>query len=138
MSVRKNFIFFIIVSITCLLLPSCTKQEVNNGLYGIISLPLFAAFVYFFLQAKKGYNSGYTQQTKNGIVSGESKVIPWGRLFFAIVFLLASIGSAKWIYEENRNYDPKKDGIPKEAPNDNRESAEDQAAKADSVYRLNK
>lgn len=134
-----KFLSIILVLLTSIFLTGCTKQEVNNGLYGVISLPLFAGFVIFLLQAKKAYDSGSTQQTKTGIVSSDKKAIPWGKLFFAILFLLGSLGSAKWIYEENRNYDPAKDKPYPEKPTpDGRESAEDQAKKADSVYNLKK
>jgi len=134
----KKITQFLIVFLVALTLTSCAKQEINNGLYFIISLPLLGFAIGAGLKAWKGYNSGYTQQTTGGIVSGEKKVVPWGWVFFCGLLLFASIGSAKWIYEENRNYDPKKDGIPKEAPKDNRESAEEQARKADSVHNLKK
>lgn len=133
----KKFTQFLIVFLVAITLTSCTKQEINKALYIIPAIFLGLA-IYLLYKVWEGYNSGSVQQTKTGIVYGKEKVISWGRVAWAALLLLCTAGSAYWIYEENRNYDPKKDGVPKEAPKDNRESAEEQARKADSVYKLNK
>lgn len=135
----KKLTSFLIVFLVALTLTSCTKQEVNKGLYFIISVPLLAGAIVSGFKALKSYNSGSTQQVPGARISSDKKAIPWGLLFFTAFLFLASIGSAKWIYEENRNYDPKRDKpYPEKPAPDGKESAEDQARKADSVYNLTK
>lgn len=134
----KKITQFLIVFLVALTLTSCAKQEINNGLYVFPFIGLVLA-ARKFNNVRKAYKQAQsTQQSPNGIINSKHKTIPKGELGYGVIFLLASIGMAYWIYEENRNYDPKKDGIPKEAPKDNRESAEEQARKADSVHNLKK
>lgn len=128
----------ILVLVTSIFLTGCTDQPINKGLY-VISIVLLAAAGYCVYAVIKGYNTKTTQQTPQGIKEGSSGVIPWGYLFGLVFLLFCSIGSAKWIYEENRNYDPKKDKpYPEKPAPDGKESAEEMARKADSVYNLKK
>lgn len=129
----KNITILLFVAISSCTLTGC--NDINQGLYIIPGVLLFLALVSAY-KAVKGYNSGSSQQTKQGIVYSDKKTVPVGQVVFFCMFLLASIGSALWIHSENRPYDPKKDGIPKEAPKDNRESAEEQARIADSVFKI--
>jgi len=132
----KKFTQFLIVFLVALTLTSCAKQEINKALYIIPAIFLGLA-IYLLYKVWEGYNSGSVQQTKTGIVYGKEKVISWSRVAWAALLILATIGSAAWIYEENRNYDPKRDDpYPEKPAPDGRESAEDQARKADTVYKL--
>lgn len=135
----KKFIQFLIVFLVALTLSSCSKQEINKGLYifPVIGLILAARK---FNNVRKGYKQGESiQPTPEGMVTSNKKSIAIGELVYGIIFLLASIGMAYWVYEENRVYDPKRDKhYPEKPAPDGRESAGDQARKADSVYNLNK
>lgn len=135
----KKFTQFLIVFLVALTLTSCAKQEINKGLYifPVIGLVLAARK---FNNVRKGYKQGEsTQQTNGGIATTKKKSIAVGELVYGIIFLLASIGMAYWVYEENRVYDPKRDKpYPEKPAPDGRESAEELARKADSTYNLKK
>lgn len=135
----KKFNQLLIVSLVALTLTSCAKQEVNNGLY-IFSVILLGLSVKKFLNVRKAWKQGEsTQQTPSGITLDKIKKLPVGELVYGIAFLLAAIAISLMIYSENRNYDPKRDDpYPATPAPDGREAAEDQAAKADSVYNMKK
>lgn len=135
-----KFLSFILVSLTAIFLTSCTKLEQNNGLRVFLVGGFAIAAAVCLYKVWEGYNSGTTQQKPEGIEETKTgKEIPVGLLVWAAVLILAAIGSNAWVVAENRKYDPKKDDpYPTSPAPDGRESAEDQAAKADSVYNLKK
>lgn len=134
----KNFKALFVVALVALTLTGCTEQPFNKGLYAI-SVVLAAGAVYCVYAVFAGYNSKTTRQTPYGIKEESSGVIPWAYVFGFALLMFGAIGSAKWIYEDNRKWDAKKDDpYPEKPAPDGRESAEDLARKADSTYNLKK
>lgn len=135
----KKFVQFLFVVITAMLMSSCTKQEVNRGLY-IIPIVFASLAVYKFYNTWKGYNEGTTkQQLPSGTVYTKKKTIPVAELIYGIAFTIASVGTSIGVYSENRNYNPKKDRpYPEKPAPDGKESAEELGRLADSVYKIKK
>lgn len=132
-----KFLSFILVLVTSIFLTGC--KSAPGGPY-VIPVALYVIAAICFVASYFSSKSKSTQQVSGvGIVEGGNvpylQTWPWK---FGLGFLICAIGSNIWIYSDYRLYDPKKHGVGKEAPKDNRESAEDQARKADSVYNLKK
>ena len=129
---------YLFVFLFCALALTSCKNEVPGAPY-IIPVILIAAAGYFGIVAYKKSKSPSEQQTPGGYKTYKEPVKFWkiGQFWFAVILLLASFGSYKWMKSEYRFYDPKKDApMPVKPAPDGRESAEDQAQKADSLYNL--
>jgi hypothetical protein len=127
----------ILVLVTSIFLTGC--KSAPGGPYAIpVALYVIAAIC--FAASYFSSKSKSTQQVSGvGIVEGGNvkyfQTWPWK---YGVGILAFAILSNIWIYGDYRLYDPKKHGVGKEAPKDNRESAEDLVKKADSVYNLKK
>ena len=128
----KNLFFILLLSVV---FASC-----NGG--GLLALPFLIAVagVYFLGVAYRKSKSGSDQQTPGGIVDSEKNVAIYkiGQFYYGCALLIAALFIAIAINNDYRPYDPKKDGVPKEAPKDNKMSAEEQQRIADSILNLKK
>lgn len=132
----KKITQFLIVFLVALTLTSCQKAPGGPYIIPIIGYLITAVLL---VLAYKSSKSGSTQQTQYGIK--ETGNVPFYKtwlFYWGAGLLVLSIIANLVVYSNYRIYDPKKHGVGKEAPNDNRESAEEQARKADSIYNLGK
>jgi len=133
----KKITQFLIVFLVALTLTSCKKAP--GGPY-IIPVAGYVITAVLFVMAYMSSKSNSDQQTPNGIKDNTGNV-PFYKtwpFYWGAGLLVLSIIANLVVYSNYRLYDPKKHGVGKEAPKDNRESAEEQARKADSVYNLKK
>jgi hypothetical protein len=128
---------FIFICLTSIFLTGCAKAPGGPYIIPIIGYLITAGLLVMAYLSSK---SNSDQQTPNGIKDNTGNV-PFYKtwpFYWAAGLLVLTIIANLVIYSNYRLYDPKKHGVGKEAPKDNRESAEEQARKADSIYNLKK
>ena len=134
----KKFTQFLIVFLVAITLTSCQKAPGGPYIIPIVGYLITAGLLVAVYFSSK---SNSDQQTPVGIKDNTGNVpfYKMGRFYWACgVFVLTIIAHIA-IYNDYRPWDPKKDDpYPEKPAPDGRESAEDQARKADSVYNLNK
>lgn len=133
---KKTFLVAM-TAMACILLTGC--QKAPGGPYFIPVFGYVLAAILFGM-AYFSSKSNSDQQTPSGIKDNTGNVpfyktwpFYWGAGLLALTIIANLV-----IYSNYRVYDPKKHGVGKEAPKDNRESAEEQERKADSIYNLPK
>ena len=103
----------------------------TGGLFGILSLFAFAIILPMLWNAWKASRSGSETQTPTGIVYSDKNIPIYkiARFWIAVAVFGLWIWAMLAVRSDYREYDPKKDGVPREAPVDGREAAEDMLKK---------